>query len=116
MRTLLAAAAVAALAIGCGGAPQPSASRPAHQDPTAAAPARLTKAQACARLLADVRRNRGLPDVAALRDIADHVAAPRLAADARTAVRDIAHTGAAPLAFALLRDDCARAGVHIPAP
>ena len=47
---------------------------------------------------------------------ADHVtAAPRMAADARTAVRDIDHTGVAPIALALLRDECARAGVRIPA-
>jgi hypothetical protein len=38
-----------------------------------------------------------------------------MAADARTAVRDIDHTGVAPIAVALLRDECARAGVRIPA-
>ncbi len=50
-----------------------------------------------------------------LRRIADHVSAPRMAAYARTAVRDIDHTGVAPIALALLRDECARAGVRIPA-
>jgi hypothetical protein len=50
-----------------------------------------------------------------LRRIADHVTAPRMAADARTAVRDIDHTGAAVIAVALLRDECTRAGVRIPA-
>jgi hypothetical protein len=49
-----------------------------------------------------------------LRRIADHVSAPRMAAYARTAVRDIDHTGVAPIALALLRDECARAGVGIP--
>jgi hypothetical protein len=39
-----------------------------------------------------------------------------MAGDARTAVRDIDHTGGAPVAFALLRDDCAHVGVRIPAP
>lgn len=117
MRVLLAAVAAAAMATGCGGAPP----RPPHGHvprPTAAAsaPVMLTKLQACARLLKDVRRNRGVPDVPALRDIADHVTAPRLASDARTAVRDIDHTGVAPVAFTLLRADCAQAGVRIPAP
>jgi len=41
---------------------------------------------------------------------------PGLAADARTAVRDIDHTGVAPLAISLLRDECARASVPIPPP
>jgi hypothetical protein len=45
---------------------------------------------------------------------ADRVAAPRMAAHARTAVLDISHTGIAPVPLALLRDDCERAGVHIP--
>jgi hypothetical protein len=115
MRILLLAATV--LAVGCGGsAPSPSNKHPARPSATASAPVTLGRAQACRRLLEDVRRNQGIPDVPALRDIADHVTAPRLAADARTAVRDIGHTGIAPVAFVLLRDDCARAGVHIPAP
>jgi hypothetical protein len=37
-----------------------------------------------------------------------------MAAEARNAVRDIDHTGVAPIPIALLRDDCARAGVQIP--
>jgi hypothetical protein len=115
MRTLLLAAAV--LAAGCGGPPpSPPHRHPAQPSATASAPVQLGRAEACRRLLEDVRRNQGIPDVRALREIADHVTAPRLAADARTAVRDIGHTGIAPVAFALLRDDCARAGVHIPAP
>lgn len=115
MRTLLLAAAV--LAVGCGGAPpSPPHEHPAQPSATPSATVTLGKAEACRRLLENVRRNQGIPDVRALRDIADHVTAPRLAADARTAVRDIGHTGIAPVAFALLRDDCARAGVHIPPP
>ncbi len=39
-----------------------------------------------------------------------------LAIRARTAVRDIGHTGIAPVALTLLRADCAEAGVKIPAP
>ena len=38
----------------------------------------------------------------------------RLAGDARTAVRDLGHTGIAPVAMLLLRDDCAHAGVRVP--
>lgn len=60
--------------------------------------------------------HQGRPDLPTLRHIADETTAPRLAADARTAVRDIAHTGIAPVAFALLRSDCAHAGVQIPVP
>lgn len=111
MRKLLAAAATA-LAAGCGGALHPQA----HQHTTAPAAVRLTRLQACERLFADVTRHRGAAHMAALRQIADRVIDPRLAADARTAVRDIDHTGTAPVAFALLRADCAHAGVHIPAP
>ena len=59
-------------------------------------------------------RNQGAPDIVTLRIIADHVTAPRMAAEARSAVRDMDHTGVAPLPLALLRDDCARAGVRIP--
>ena len=88
---------------------------PASPDATASAPLRLTRLQACQQLRDDLARNRGVPDIPALRRIADHVTAPRMAADARTAVRDIDHTGVAPIALALLRDECARAGVRIPA-
>jgi hypothetical protein len=109
LKVLLAGAAVA-LAVGCGGAPAP-AGRP---DATAPPPARLSAVQACRQLLGDLGRNRGVPDIPTLRRIADHVTAPRIAADARTAVRDIDHTGIAPIAVSLLRDECARAGVRIP--
>ncbi len=113
MRALLVTAVAMALtAAGCGGAP----ALPAHHHHiTPAAPVKLTALQACERLLADVTRNGGVPGIRALRDIADHVTAPRLAGDARTAVRDIGHTGIAPVALTLLRDDCAQAGVKIPA-
>lgn len=107
---LLATAVAAALAAGCGGVP----AAPARQHGTAAVT--LTKLQACRELLDDVTRHRGVPDVPALRRIADHVTDPRMAGDARTAVRDIGHTGTAPIAFTLLRADCAAAGVRIPAP
>ena len=119
-------AAAAALAVGCSGAPQapaqpsparqsPAPQSPAFPDATASAPVKLTRFQACQQLHDDLARNQGVPDIPVLRRIADHVAAPRMAADARTAVRDIDHTGVAPLALALLRDECARAGVRIPA-
>lgn len=110
MKTLL-AAATTALIVGCGGVSQTVA----HTHVTASVPVRLTILQACQRLLGDVTRNGGVPDVPALRQIADHATAPRLAADARTAVRDIDHTGTAPVAFSLLRADCAQVGVQIPA-
>jgi hypothetical protein len=97
---------------GCSGAPPLQA----HNHVTASASVKLTGLQACERLLADVTRNGGVPDIPALRQIADHVTAPRLAADARTAVRDIGHTGIAPVALTLLRADCAQAGVKIAAP
>ena len=126
MRVLLVTVAAAALlAAGCGGAPQapaqPSPARqspvrqsPAFPDATASAPFELTRLQACRELRDDLARNQGLPDIPMLRRIADHVSAPRMAAYARTAVRDIDHTGVAPIALALLRDECARAGVRIP--
>ena len=115
------AVVLAALAIaGCRGAPaQPAHSpgtAPAHSPSTAPALAKLSGHRACEQLLADVTRHGGIPDIPTLRQIADRANAPRLAADARTAVRDIDHTGAAPVAFTLLRDDCAQAGVRIPAP
>jgi hypothetical protein len=112
MRALLAAAAATALAAGCGG---PLAPR-AHKHVTAPASTTFTTVQACWQLRDDVTRNGGSPDIPVLRRIADHVSAPRLAADARTAVRDIGHTGSAPVALTLLRADCAQAGVRIPAP
>jgi hypothetical protein len=126
--------AAATLAVGCGGDPRPPAHQdspaPAHQDPAAparqdsAAPAQpdtpapalstLTDVEACLQLRGSLSRNRGVPDIPTLRIIADHVTAPRMAAEARTAVRDIDHTGVAAIPVALLRDDCARAGVQIP--
>jgi hypothetical protein len=109
MKALLAAAATA-LAVGCGAAAQHTPASPA-----ASVPSKLTSFQACQRLLHDLARNRGVPDIPTLRRIADHVTAPRMAADARTAVRDIDHTGVAPVALTLLRADCAQAGVRIPA-
>ena len=126
MKVLLVTAAVAALlAVGCGGAPrapgQPSPAgqppvrqSPAFPDATASAPFTLTRLQACLELRDDLARNQGLPDIPMLRRIADHVSAPRMASYARTAVRDIDHTGVAPVAIALLRGECARAGVRIP--
>jgi hypothetical protein len=112
MRILLATALAAAVAAGCSGAlsPQPG------NDVTPPAPARLTTLQACQRLQRDLARSRSVADIAALRSIADYVTAPRLAADARTAIRDMDHTGMAPVALSLLRDDCAQAGVQIPGP
>ena len=119
-------AVVATLAAGCGGDPR----SPAHQDSPAAAhrdspapaphdsaaPAlsKLSNVDACEQLRGSLSRNQGAPDIVTLRIIADHVTAPRMAAEARSAVRDIDHTGVAPLPLALLRDDCARAGVRIP--
>ncbi len=110
---LVIAAMTAALAAGCGDAPAP----PARPGAATTAAAKLTGPQACRLLRGDLARNQGVPDIPTLRRIADHVdAAPRLAADARTAVRDIDHTGVAPLAISLLRGECARAGVPIPPP
>ena len=110
---LTAVAAGAVLAAGCssGSAPQ------ARAHPAGSALAHLTRRQACRRLRADVTRNGGTADVPALRYIADRVTAiPDLARDARDAVKDIAHTGMAPIPLALLKDDCAKAGVDIPVP
>lgn len=109
---LVTTVATALMAAGCGGTPAPRT----HKHLSASASVKLTGPQACERLLADVTRNRGIPAIPMLRYIADHVTVPRLAADARTAVRDIGHTGAAPVALTLLQDDCAHAGVKIPAP
>jgi len=83
---------------------------------TAPALVKVSGHRACEQLLADITRRGGPPDISTLRQIADHANAPRLAADARTAVRDIDHTGTAPVAFTLLRSDCAQAGVRIPGP
>ena len=130
MKTLLVAVAVAVVtmsAAGCGGAPRapagPSSPRqsavrqsPAAPDATASVPVTLTRRRACRELRDDLARNQGLPDIPMLRRIADPVSTPRMAAYARTAVRDIDHTGVAPLAISLLRDQCARAGVPIPPP
>src|SRR5262252_1985431 len=114
---LVTAAAVTVLAAGCGGAPQPSAQpsparqsavrqSPAFPDATASAPFGLTRREACRELCDDLARNQGAPDIPMLRRIADHVSAPRMAAYARTAVRDIDHTGVAPIPLALFRDEC----------
>jgi len=104
------AAAAALLAMSCDSAP--TAYVHAHRVP--ATSVELTRVQACERLRSDVRHNRGIPDLQVLKAIADHVNDPRVAGDARTAVRDIGHTGSAPVAITLLRDDCARAGVRVP--
>jgi hypothetical protein len=75
----------------------------------------LTRLQACQRLQAHITRNQVKPDLPIPHYIADHVTGtPRLARDARDAVKDIAHTSIAPIPFVLLKDDCARVGVHIP--
>lgn len=109
----VAVTAVAALAAGCSRTPAPQTS--AHS--ATATPVGLSGWRACLRLQTDVTRNKGTADLATLRYIADHVTAtPRLAMDARDAVKDIGHTGIAPLPLALLKDDCAKAGVHIPLP
>lgn len=125
LRVLLIGVA-ATLAVGCGGDPRPRAHQdstvaahqdspaPAHQDRPAPALSKLSNVDACQQLRGSLSRNRGVPDLLTLRIIADHVTAPRMAAEARNAVRDIDHTGVAPIPIALLRDDCARAGVQIP--
>lgn len=115
--TLVATVTAAALA-GCTAtsAPQPApAPHPQQQVPSAAS-GPLSKPQACQHLLDDVTRHQGIPSIPTLRRIADHVTEPRMAADARAAVKDIGHTGIAPIPLALLRDDCRRAGVRIPPP
>jgi hypothetical protein len=118
MRMLLAAAAATALAAGCTASPGAPARqhRPAQPAAATATAVQLTRFQACQQLLAVVTHQHGRSTVPGLRRIADHVTDTRMAGDARTAVRDIDHTGAAPVALALLRDDCAHAGVKIPAP
>jgi len=123
---VLLVAVAATLAVGCGGDPRSPAHQdspapahqdspaPAHQDSPAPALSKLSNVAACQQLRGSLSRNQGVPDLLTLRIIADHVTAPRMAAEARSAVRDIDHTGVAPLPIALLRDDCARAGVRIP--
>jgi hypothetical protein len=133
LKALLVAVA-ATLAVGCGGDPPPPAHQnspapahrdspapadqaspaPAHRASSAPALSKLTDVEACQQLRGSLSRNQGAPDILTLRIIADHATAPRMAAEARNAVRDIDHTGVAPLPIALLRDDCARAGVRIP--
>lgn len=117
LKALLLAVA-ATLAVGCGGTPRPPAHHhspaPVHHDSPAPALDKITSVEACQQLFGSLSRNKGVPDILTLRVIADHVTAPRMAAEARNAVRDIDHTGVAPLALALLRDDCARAGVKMP--
>ncbi len=107
------AAVVAALAAGCTAAP----AAPGHQPRRSTAPAApLSKVQACRQLRDDLARHEGRSAVPGLRRVADHVTDPRMAGDARTAIRDIDHTGGALVALTLLRDDCAHAGVRIPPP
>ena len=125
LKALLVAVA-ATLAVGCGGGPRSPAHQdspvpphqgspaPAPQDSAAPALSKLSSIDACQQLRGSLTRNRGVPDLLTLRIIADHVTEPRMAAEARSAVRDIDHIGVAPLPIALLRDDCARAGVQIP--
>jgi hypothetical protein len=133
LKALLVAVA-ATLAVGCGGDPRspahqdspapahqasPAQARqdspaPAHQDSPALALSKISNVEACEQLRGSLSRNQGALDILTLRIIADHVTAPRMAAEARSAIRDIDHTGVAPLPIALLRDDCARAGVRIP--
>jgi hypothetical protein len=127
LKALLVAVA-ATLAVGCGGDPRPPAHQdspspaqraspaPAHRASPAPALSTLTDVEACLQLRGSLSRNQGAPDILTLRIIADHVTVPRMAAEARNAVRDIDHIGVAPLPIALLRDDCARAGVRIPGP
>jgi hypothetical protein len=116
----------ATLAVGCGGDPRPPAHQdspapahrvspaPVHQDSPTPALSTLTSVEACLQLRGSLSRHQGVPDILTLRVIADHVTEPRMAAEARNAVRDIDHTGVAAIPLALLRDDCARAGVRMP--
>lgn len=124
MKVLLVTAA-AVLAVGCSAdlrapaQPSPARQSPAQQSPafpdaTTSAPFTLSRLEACRELRDDLARNQGRPDIPMLRRIADHVGAPLIASYARTAVRDIDHTGAAPIPIALFRGECARAGVRIP--
>ena|SRR5215469_6040472 len=111
MKTPLDTVAAVVLAAGCAEAIPPSHARPTTTF------TRLTRLQACQRLQADITRNPVKPDLPALHYIADHVTGtPRLARDARDAVKDITHAGIAPIPFLLLKDDFAKVGVHIPIP
>jgi hypothetical protein len=87
-----------------------------HRRPATTAPAftSVGRHEACRRLLADITRNRGVPDIATLAYIAGHSADRRIAREARTAALDLGHTGHAEFALALLREDCAKTGVRIP--
>jgi hypothetical protein len=114
--TLVTTAVAATLAAGCTAPPPPQPAPHPPQPVPSAASGPLSKPQACRHLLDDITRHQGIPSIPALRRIADHVTEPRMAADARTAVKDIGHTGIAPIPLALLRDDCRRAGVRIPPP
>jgi hypothetical protein len=112
MRTLLAAGAAAAvLTAGCSSAD--TVQRPRHT----ASPSFVTVSgrQACQRLLADMSRNGGQADIDTLAFIGGHSTAPRMAAVARLAAQDLAHTGHAAIALEMLRRECAKAGISIPA-
>jgi hypothetical protein len=117
LRALLVAAGTT-LAVGCSGPAQAPVNHhspaPAHYVSPTSALGKISSADACQQLLGSLSRNKGVPDILTLRVIADHVTAPRMAAEARSAVRDIDHTGVASIPMALLRDDCSRAGVQIP--
>jgi hypothetical protein len=112
MKTLLAAMTAVILAVGCADATTPSS----DTHPTTMF-TRLTTLQACQRLQAHITRNQVRADLPILHYIADHVTATtRLARDARDAVKDITHTGIAPIPFLLLKDDCTKVGVDISIP
>jgi hypothetical protein len=112
MKALLAAIAAVVLAAGCTDATTTTSRT--HPIPVLTG---LTRVQACQRLQAHITRNQVKPDLLTLHYIADHVTdTPRLARDARDAVKDITHTGIAPIPFLLLKDDCAKVGVDIPIP
>ncbi|MHB1432213.1 MAG: hypothetical protein ACYCVZ_08885 [Streptosporangiaceae bacterium] len=101
LAALVVAGLVIPLASGCGGT--------AGQRPAA-----IGARAACRLLRADAAGRSGhRPDNRTLRLIADHVTAPRLAADARTAIQDLDHGSSPDIAFALLHAACARAGITI---
>ena len=80
-------------------------------------PAPIGARATCRLLRADAAGRAGhQPDNRTLRLIADRAAAPRLAADARTAIQDLDHGSSPDIALALLRAECARAGITIPPP
>jgi hypothetical protein len=112
MKTFLAGITAVILAAGCANATTPSS----HTHPTTVF-TRLTTLQACQRLQAYITRNQVRADLPTLHYIADHViGTSRLARDARDAVKDITHTGIAPIPFLLLKDDCTKVGVDISIP